>query len=71
MSTQLPKYSKENLSEIDFYCYSAILDLTRVFSSETAGLLARKAKPRPHTSSGSCRFPSKAMVTRFERFLQF
>ena len=26
-----------------------MLDLTRVFSSETAGLLALKAKPRPQT----------------------
>ena len=26
---------------------SAMLDLTRVFSSETAGLLAYEAKPRP------------------------
>ena len=48
-----------------------MLDLTRVFSSDTADLLARKAKPRPQTSSGFCRFPSKAMVTRFESFLQF
>ena len=72
MSTQLPKHSKENLSEIDFYCYFVRhVGSHKRFSSETAGLLVRKGKPRPQTSSGSCRFPSKAMVTRFESFLQF
>lgn len=38
---------------------SAMLDLTRVFSSETAGLLARKAKPRPQTPQGPVVFPQK------------
>lgn len=38
---------------------SAILDLTCVFSSETAGLLARKAKPRPQTPQGPVVFPQK------------
>ena len=57
MSTQLPKHSKENLSEIDFYCY-----FVRHFGShtrETAGLLARKAKPRPQTPQGPVVFPQK------------
>ena len=59
MSTQLPKHSKENLSEIDFYCYFVRHNgsHTRFLSTETAGLLARRGKSRPQTSQGPVVFP--------------